>query len=117
MANTLFYAGISIVGIIAIVYAIADCIRMRIKGIKKMDRGTEEFMERFILKLAGAETLVLIFVISASIILWRSMTTMDPSDFTFMCGVVYLVMWLDLVMMSFTFSLTYQVKLSRDGQQ
>ena len=117
MVGTLFYIGIPTVGIIAIAYAIICCIRMRNQKPEKMDQETEEFMERFILKLAGAETLILVFSFVATAILWRSATTMEPDMHVFFCGVVYLVTWLDMVMMAFTFALTYQLKLSRERQQ
>ena len=117
MVSTLFYIGIPVVGIIAIAYAVVRCIKMRYEKPEKMDPETEEFMVRFILKLAGAETLILVFSFVATAILWRSATTMEPDEHVFICGVVYLVTWLDMVMMAFTFALTYQLKLSREGQQ
>ena len=79
---------------------------------------TDEFLSRLISQMAKIEMIILLFVIAAVMLLWRSAATMEPDTFTILCGGTYLIMWLDLVMMAYTFALTYQVKLSRDsGQQ
>ena len=120
MAITLFYAGIPIVGTIAIAYAIVCCIQEKRNGAKPMTPETDEFLSRLILQMAKIEMIILLFVIAAVMLLWRSAATMEPDTFTILCGGTYLIMWLDIVMMAYTFALTYQVKLSRDsdsGQQ